>query len=489
MLIRTADADDFVGEQANQLLGVGTPLLAKVDHVKQALTVGMETVKGRVTETMLAESEALFAEVKGALGDDTVPEWLTPAAIGGQGGENFKKALPMIGLLLAGSLAPGRLRGLRLSCDGQIMMNGIILAMVNGIGISDWHVPCKDPAIWRWIGGVAVISGNACLMAGIIRIKCSSAVNFLDDQMKLIKSSETGIPLMDAFNNIKTSGTYFMKALFRYDKIVSAFSYTLSQLNFILYMCWGGYGVYLSIANVVIDAETCPVKSILFFMHFFSFFYVFLFTYMLVGVVLWIVQILASDKNGIVSTVMIGIAKGIDDSNPGKMPIALTLVRSLFLRDTSNVYKVQAEALNLDVTSLEGEASDLAMKLAALKAERDEIAEKAAQTGQNEDQIIASFEAKMGENLEALKPFAVMMAASQNAQANAQAASAAAFSRLDAVTSNLNARASMAASSYESLAQSAGDAARAARANIAGGGSSSDPTAGSSSGSSAHSPP
>lgn len=253
-------------------LDANAPLLAKAEHMKHAVTSGIEQVKGRVATTILSESEALLAEVKVALNNESVPAWLTPSNLGGQGGEEFKKLLPMIGILLAGSVAPGRIRALRVSSNSQVTTNVIVLAIANGTGLIEWKTPCKDISLWVWLGGMAVISILALLLGGVIAWKCKSALVFLDDQVKLIKNSNTGVQLIDGFYNLRNSGTYFMKALFRYEKIVTSTSYHVTQLICILYMIWGAVGVYLSIAHVSIDARTCPARSVLVFMNVYSFF-------------------------------------------------------------------------------------------------------------------------------------------------------------------------------------------------------------------------
>lgn len=411
MLVRTGDLDHYVAEQAQQVMDSNMALLAQAQRAKETLQRGLHDAKSQLQEHLMAQSQVLIQQVKAALDPDSP----VAAASGADlrdllSVENVRKLAPMFGLIVTGSFAPPRIKAMEASCNASLVKNGIILAVCAGVGAADRDSQCAVLALWVWIIGISSMSLLACLMSIIVKGKCATALASLEHQMTLIKPSNTGIPLMDALHSLRNSGGYYMKAMVAYDQIIESSAYTWGQLTFGIYMLIGAIAVYLSNYRNSDLVMTCQADHILGFLHVFSFLYILLFTYSMFGLFVWAIGLCIGGKNSLITKAIIAIAREMDNANPGKLPIFLTLVGSFVLRDGSNVYKAQAEFLSMELEYLQEMLNELNAHIGEIRNEKDEMEASARATGHSEDALVKHFEEKMGRQIDALRPLALLSA-------------------------------------------------------------------------------
>jgi hypothetical protein len=147
-------------------------------------------------------------------------------------------------------------------------------------------------------------------------------------------SAKTGNALLDAFTQLRRGGQTFFESYLKYRAIVESWLYMfLGWLSFIGFL-WGGFGLFITINDIILDTLACDQQVILAFLHGYSFGFVVFLTWGIIGLVLSITQSLSSSSY--VSVALMKLAKSMDDSLHHGLPVWLTLIQSFVLKNSSD---------------------------------------------------------------------------------------------------------------------------------------------------------
>eukprot|EP00933_Yihiella_yeosuensis_P022056 TRINITY_DN1735_c0_g1_i1.p1 TRINITY_DN1735_c0_g1~~TRINITY_DN1735_c0_g1_i1.p1 ORF type:complete len:838 (-),score=192.84 TRINITY_DN1735_c0_g1_i1:218-2731(-) len=402
MLARSKELEEQIAQGATDAIGQASAVIARADHVQKAFQTGVDDLRSRVETLATKEAKDLSVKLQEAMGQEVIapPDWLLKLNEPSDGSKT--DVVGSVSLMLAAVVAPTRIRMLGGGCDFQIFFNGLLLAIGAGVTFSDRHAPCADKFVWIWMDGMMVISFFAVVSNALLKSSAKAAQDVLriEEAKFQAKHKFTGNAVWDTFLAIEDSTGFYLRALFMYDDIVSRKFFHLSQGSGLAYLLWGGVGLYITIADVVEDSEHCKAKALLFFMHVFSFFYVFLLSFLILLQLIWVTQCLATTR---FSSQIIQIAKSIDDSNPGQLPICLTFTRS-FVLSTSHMYKALSEQIGKDIGELENQAAEIETKLAALRQQAQEAEAAKLEAEGSEEVLIQKYEDQVKEVLSAARP-------------------------------------------------------------------------------------
>jgi len=162
---------------------------------------------------------------------------------------------------------------------------------------------------------------------------------------------ETGNVVWDWFYYMKHWTPYLLNALLTYDKVTSSCVYMCNKAAGGLYLIWGGWGVYISIENIIEDTTQCDSRSIVSYMHFLSFLYVLFFTVSLISFILWLAAFLSGSS--FVSNMILKAAMKMDDANDMGLPLFVTLVKSFVLRSAVDNLAMQRHAVKEEISELQ----------------------------------------------------------------------------------------------------------------------------------------
>merc|ERR1719159_1817397 len=106
-------------------------------------------------------------------------------------------------------------------------------------------------------------------------------------------------------------------------------------------------------------------------------------------------------------------AKEMDDGNPMKLPIYLTLVRAFVLRKSSDLLQVTQDQLQSEIDALEEQAARASRELAEKRAEAARVSSELLEACQNEEDLIAKFEEQTRESFDRAEPLIAVAAAAR----------------------------------------------------------------------------
>lgn len=222
--------------------------------------------------------------------------------------------------------------------------------------------------MWIWILGSAAV--NTAVVA--LRLGVALSVSRTQTKIRLMHEAdrylETDNPAWNLRQRISIAAKEFFSALFHYDAIVGGKSYTFLNFTTLINFIWGAVGVWFSVHYIVPDEEKCDAWAIMIVTHAMCFIYVVFFTFTLVGLVLWVVQTVAT--NSAMAKFLFKKAKKFDETySPGNFPFWQILVRAFLFRDSSNTASVEVGVLQSDISDLTQRKQDLDWKTSDLDRE------------------------------------------------------------------------------------------------------------------------
>jgi hypothetical protein len=207
--------------------------------------------------------------------------------------------------------------------------------------------------VWIWqIGFLVVISVD--LFCRNILIYWSSvqirALKQKREELDKADSSTTGIPIFDTFARLRRGGLSYFEGYFRYHSVIDSWLYGFMRFNSIVVLGWGAFGLYITIADIIMDTLACDAKLALAYQHLYSFMFVVLLTWNIVGLVLWITNHISSTS--VVSKPLMRVGKYVDDDNFHGLPVFLTLVKSFVLNNSSDALGLTEQQVRDEIRSL-----------------------------------------------------------------------------------------------------------------------------------------
>jgi len=412
MLYRTREVDKKIVQGTLGTIQQISPLIGRAQAVQDVVRSNIASAQSKVETMVRDEVFGLVDKVQETLGQPKVetPQWLLDFQAGVDSGDT---KLPPVGLLVAGILAPAQLRSIKSTCLLNLLFNGSFFVSGVVVAIIDWYKPCEDDLVWIWVLGLLGQSLVLFFADSINKSRASCAVAQLEEDANKITFEGTGNPIMDAFESIVAGNGYYFKALSVYDRISHSWLYSITKLYLILYLGWGGFGLWITIHMVIEDHLHCSAKAVVFYCHFSSFFYLMFLTWSIIGFVFWLIPVIASCR--FVKYTILKLAKDLDDASPIKLPIFMTLVKALVLRGSSELIRAHKQELQREVIELEKENQKCQAKIEKMRREVEQVEKEEKDAYDREERLIELYEQQMKDSLDALRPSVQFVASLQDA--------------------------------------------------------------------------
>jgi hypothetical protein len=285
--------------------------------------------------------------------------------------------LPPPGIIIAGAFAPGRLQSLHASTTGAVLYH---LSLAIGCGACmflDRDVACTKQNLVAWVYlflGIQVLSVLSQLIlrlysAGGLQVLKQMEEDRQEQQVSLDLSLAGGTAIMAAMKDFKKSFAPYNQALAKHDEITSTWAYFWTQVSGAILIIIGVFGTTISVQDVLLDEEFCPMHHVLVYVHVYSFIFLFSISYNIVWLLGWIATTAVGCGSGFVTKLVINTARALDKDVPMKLPIFTSLAQSFVLRNGSQQYK-------LAVDNHEEEIERLERKLLSLETDLDKKRER-----------------------------------------------------------------------------------------------------------------
>mmetsp|Transcript_33031 Transcript_33031/g.73545 ORF Transcript_33031/g.73545 Transcript_33031/m.73545 type:complete len:889 (+) Transcript_33031:87-2753(+) len=390
-------------------------LAERTSAAQKALNEGVGILRGRVEQLARDESQNIYQVVQDVMDVQEVPEGAVPDWFPA-GDENFSP--PPAYLILCGLFAPAMMRGTSNHAKGMLFGDALLLVVTATILAVDWKKTCKDEWVWAWQIGIMLFSAVDLLCNLYLRRQCSSAIDELKESETLRKAKWQGTgheAWDDILFTLQDGGEYFFSALFKHDEIANSRPYHIVKYIQLLCILWGFLSIKLSISNVLEDAVNCDAGHILTFMHIYAGFYLMLFLVNVLMLSLWILQQVAGSS--LVSKPLLKLAKTLDEDVPFKVPVFMTLVRGLLLRNASDILKVKVRSIATDIEHLEAEHQRLVAEeetkttsLEKLKEDLNHVEAEHRDACELEKDMVDKYKQLTEEKLTALEPLVAFVA-------------------------------------------------------------------------------
>jgi len=456
------DAADMVTKQTNVLV-------QRAKKVQEVLSGEVFSIRSRAEEFAQREAAELFEkvnavikEVPGSLSEglDSVGKMaeqgsalmdlasLTAAGVQESPEEALRAdvQVPPVALLVAGSFAPAQLRSIKTQAEFNVVYNGVLAAIAIAIWYVDRQKRCDDMLVWYWIEGLVAISAIIVMSSSIVRRRAAAALTIVQSHQESVEPViKTGNAVLDGFASLQNGVGGFFKALFLYDDVVKSWPYFFSKVCTMPLTFLGGFGLYITIADVVLDEQHCSLKSVLFFMHLYSFFFMLFLLWIILSVIIWLVSAFAS-RSTLVTSSVIRIARQLDADIPMKIPVFMTLARAFILRESSEMLKIKESLIATEIQELERQVLEAQTKLDAQRQDLKVCEKLRCEVDVSERDMIDSYKAKLASQMAKAEPIITIIASIDSqklfdAQVQAKEVGGAAASAAQRVTSAVGAAA------------------------------------------------
>lgn len=398
-----------IHEAAAQLSEQRDALIAAANRAADTFQEVLETSRESVEEFTKAETASLYEKMSEAAASNTsaLPSWEPPDWLK----TDDLIQIPPLMQLIAGMFAPMQLNSVRDFSNTVFYLSFIMLIVSAVIFAVDFNKKCSDVMVWVWQWGLLALTFiDFCCRFLIVRWS-NQALSDLErsrEALERANANKTGYGLLDMFASAKRGNNKFFEAYFKFTSINGSRIYFLMQLNGFLCLCWGGFGLYISIQDIIEDSLNCDARVALTYMHTYGFFFVLLISYNVLSVILWIVMSLAKSK--LLSKPIIKIAKKVDDDINNGMPIALTLVESFVLKNSADAYGLSARQVKAEIEDLRENIEEAEEFLYKLRFKAERLEEMEGNIG-TEAEFMERCQGKLQKGLEQAKPMVGLIAA------------------------------------------------------------------------------
>jgi hypothetical protein len=334
---------------------------------------------------------------------ENIKKWEPPAWMSEEG----SLQLPPLMQIISGMFAAKQLRFTR-GYNWSCVITALVIVSLSVMAfILDYSKTCKDPKVWVWHIGLLSIASVDFIFRAIVVRKCDLCLDFLQEQQKdMDKQAGTG-GFMDMMSNLRRRGGNFFDAFFKYNSIKESWPFWITNVISATAMIWGGFGVYITIQDVVPDSLACDARYAVGYMRVYSFIYVILVTWQILLFSLWVLQLLSG--SAYVRMPLITAAKNFDDDTMRGMPIFLSLVQSFVLKDSAEVYSLKTRQVLRDIRELEKSIEEAEANLLEKKRARDLIHARNREAP-DEAEFMKRCSDRVNKGLEELKPMVGLIA-------------------------------------------------------------------------------
>jgi len=227
-------------------------------------------------------------------------------------------------------------------------------------------------------------------------------------QLEKADSATTGNSLLDMTSALKRGSDNYFESYFKYQRIVDSWTYSFLQFLTFVTLLWGGFGLWVTVHDVIMDSLACDAKFALKYMHVYAFFYVVLLTWNIITLVLTIVGYLSGSK--LVSNPILNAAKSFDDDSMQGIPLALTLVESFVLKNSTSALSMSQREVKSDMRRLNDKLEVMDLKLKHKRLTSDRMSRVAGDT-KTQEEYMDRYQTLMNESFEQAKPLVGLLAA------------------------------------------------------------------------------
>lgn len=341
----------------------------KVDKLKADATGSMKEAMSLAQMMMIDSATSLQVSVKNTLSGEVPQEEMSAYSTEVSDTAESLLSLPFP-LVLAGMLAPLQLQilyawsSVALSCQVLLFLGLAVATVV------DHGKMCGENRLWVWTYGMLGILGSAALLRWRQRRLVGAAMQDLDKQLNTsdeLAATELADDIVGGhgavgklWNMLTTSSKDYFGALISLDDIVRSRFFALLQVLGVCSLAWGGVGVYQVIWHVVVQEEQCDALTMRFVVRVYAFFYVALFGWMVVGIFLLLVGMLAASESTLLSSFLLRKTFVFDEAHsPQGLPVLTIVVRALFMRNDVDKAALQASLVRQELAELKSSAASL----------------------------------------------------------------------------------------------------------------------------------
>jgi hypothetical protein len=337
--------------------------------------------------------------------------------MGNEGDKLF--TIPPLMQLVAGAFAPSQLRYTRYSCEWIRLVDILMIILSVVVYILDEKKPCKDGLVWIWQIGLLALNSVDLVCRSIViywaRVQISSLKSKMEELDKANEST-LGIPLFDGIAKLRRGGLSYFEGYFRYHAVVDSWIYGFMRFVSVIALGWGGFGLYITIEDIILDTLACDAKLALQYQHAYSFLFVILLTWNIAGCFLSLTNRISSTSA--VSNPLIMAGKAIDDDSFHSLPVVLTLVKSFVLKNSSEALGLTEQQVRDEIRNLNEQMRELDDKFRYKKRSLERFRGMQEQT-ETEAAFMDRCQRKVANALDQAKPLVGLVAANINTQTNA----------------------------------------------------------------------
>jgi hypothetical protein len=235
------------------------------------------------------------------------------------------------------------------------------------------------------------------------------------EELDKANESTIGIPLFDAIAKLRRGGLSYFEGYFRYHAVVDSWIYGFMRFVSVVALGWGGFGLYITIEDIILDTLACDAKLALDYQHAYSFLFVILLTWNVTGCVLSLTNRISSTSA--ISTPLMMAGKAIDDDSFHSLPVVLTLVKSFVLKNSSEALGLTEQQVRDEIRNLSEQMREVDDKFRYKTRSLERFRGMQEQT-ETEAAFMDRCQRKVTNALDQAKPLVGLVAANLNTQTN-----------------------------------------------------------------------
>jgi len=386
-------------------------LKAGAGRINDTFRDTLETGRGHLESFTTTETRALYDKMQTAVSEGNIPSWSAPEWMNPENDEDCIDLPPLV-QLMQGAVATRSIALVKYACHWKSTINLLMIILSVVTFVKDWNKHCIDKAVWVWHVGHLASNSLDMLARTLITWWCSKALRQLargrEELEKQDEAMKTGNDMLDISGALKRGADNYFESYFKYQRIVDSWTYLFLQIITFFNLCWGGFGLWITMHDVIIDTLACDAKFALGYMHCYAFFYVVLFTWNIINLVLTLVGHLSGSK--LVTTPILKLAKAFDDDTMQGIPVALTLIESVVLKNNSGALSMSQREVKSDMRRLNDRMEKLDEKL----KERRRVCETISRVANNvktQEEYMDRYQSLMKDSFDQAKPLVGLLAA------------------------------------------------------------------------------
>jgi hypothetical protein len=395
------DAAEKTAEQKDQLI-------AGAARFQETMRETLETGKGRLADFSDQQATEVYAKLQEAVhcSEEDIPKFEGPEWCCVEKEEDAVSIPPLLSLI-QGAFATSQIHFMKDS-NFWVMLVDFVMLTVSAVTFSkDWNLECHDIEVWVWHIGLLTILTLDFLCRVLVVRWSANALTALEESREELEKENTGNSLMDTLGVLQRGSRSYFEPYFRYHSIADSYVFSLLSLLVYVNLCWGGFGVYISVADVVMDSLGCKAEMALIYMHVYSFLYLMFLTWNLLILVYMVVCCVASMS--FVSGLLLRGAKYFDDTTMDGIPLALTIVQSFIEGNSSNAIGMDKREVQEEARVLNERLEEMERRIVLKRTQHERLAEAAANTGTQEE-FLEKYQKATHQALEQAKPIVGLIA-------------------------------------------------------------------------------